>query len=320
MSKLSELDTLRLSDAKVNDKGETIYYARTEVIKDLMIFADMMGDQFSIDSWDYPITENFPCGRPDMILRFATKLSYPEILGYMSLVPNGHITMRTLDVMLASRFYDVICADDHNTRAKLPSNAKVIEEKAMKCDEMINEDFIGVLKRLISTGAIRIMDGKTKRESPDGLNPELEDIYPKEDLEPFPGWVKDAPHKKVKRERETKEDIGYKLRIHIRTDAKTAIQKLDKLIHKWNVIEDRDIHITTWYYDGYENKGDKNFYDGIDILEFEENEDPNKLAWEIHDAIPGVGGYKSFQYFHAPDDDNWETAYSQWLHDRSCDD
>ena len=313
MSKLSELDILRLSDAKVNDKGETIYYARGEAECDVAAFSWLTRHQFTIDLW---CPNEIPYG---VVIRFATKLSYSEIMGYLSLIPDGHILMRTLDVFpVISRFYNVVIHDSDNTRATLPRNHKKLKSAV---ESYLGDDGFSRYAETVSSGFIRVMNGKQIRAAVGkNLHQKYESIIPLENIEPIPEYPENVSGLGIKRSRKTKENIRYKLRIHITTEAKTAIRKLDKLIHKWNVIEDRDIHVKPWFYDGYENRGDKNFYDGIDILEFEENEDPDKLAWEIHDAIPGLDGYKSFEYFNALDDDNWETAYTQWLYGRSCDD
>ena len=183
MSKLSELDILRLSDAKVNDKGETIYYSRAEDSYDVLDFSWVTGHQFPIDLWE---EMEFPY---EITIRFATKLSYSEILGYMSLLRNKDQLMRYLDVIPNShRFWDVVFKDYPITRAKLPRNHKKLDRLASEYSYGGNalQLYIGA----VSSGFICVMNGKDIRDRFDSLDkkisPEYEPFLPLENIEPIP--------------------------------------------------------------------------------------------------------------------------------------
>ena len=118
--KLTELDIQRLNDATVVN-GKTTYYARAEMEDDVFRFIAATGNAFPVDMW---ITR-----LPDRFIRFKSEMSYSALLGYALVPGDGHILARTLDVTPAERFYEIVCYDVDNTRAKMPKNWQTLREK-----------------------------------------------------------------------------------------------------------------------------------------------------------------------------------------------
>lgn len=309
---LTALDQQRLSDAQVIN-GKTIYYARSEAEIDVWRLLEATNYSFSLDMWFNsmcPDANGIPTIFDGQIIRFQSDLSFSELLGYISLIPDGHILMRTLDVVPNARFYDVVCADDDEIRVKKPRNAKQIEERLLK-DERSIDDFIFNPEK---NKFVRIMNGGEFRKVAairgGGFDEKYEDVFPKEDVEPKtkrdPKYD-DRPNKNGR--------ASHKMRMYVNTHGvkyKTLERICKKTDYYLNGELDLDVHIHRYY-----DRDSAN--DPIEWKRFPHHWDvtgsPEQLELVVETFRKNLPKKcKGIDYFIAENDDNWEEKYREHLY------
>jgi hypothetical protein len=289
---LTTLDQNRLKDATVID-GKTTYYARAEFEKDVTLFALATSCSIPIDMW---YNEHF-----EPVIRFQTELSYSEVLGYMSLVLDGHVMMRTLDVVRNARFYNVVIADEENTRVVPPHDHKKITAKLEGLME--NDSWWGDFMKTPESKAIRIMNGGDFRRHNPTLNPEFEDTMPKENIEPMPEWESQYDRPRILPTHKAAFLFGT-----WRHKKETFLRAFAKIRYQVNVIEDKDLFFHVIRYEG--DPADK-FPGRIDIRGSEK--DIRDVFMLMIEHFPKRIG---LDYFIDEDEDDWDEKYSMWLRDR----